>query len=158
MEKKKISDLTKSELEFLIETHTSINKILKSLSVNSNGSGAYRTLKAHCDKLGVIWPEYKNKGAFVFRETIPLMDILIENSTYQNRARLKQRLVREGILKYECYGEGCSVKGDWLGKKISLQLEHKNGINNDNRIENIQLLCPNCHSQTSTYSGKNLKK
>lgn len=45
-----------------------------------------------------------------------------------------------------------------MNKKITLQLDHINGINNDNRVENLRFLCPNCHSQTSTYTGKNTKK
>jgi 5-methylcytosine-specific restriction endonuclease McrA len=46
----------------------------------------------------------------------------------------------------------------WNEKEISLQLEHRNGIHTDNRLENLELLCCNCHSQTSTYAGKNMKK
>ena len=45
--------------------------------------------------------------------------------------------------------------GVWLDEPITLQLDHINGINNDHRIENLRILCPNCHSQTSTYAGKN---
>ena len=86
---------------------------------------------------------------------IPLSDILIENSNYTSNASLKIRLLREGLLKYHCYRCGIS---EWLGEKLSLQLEHKNGNHTDNRIENLCLLCPNCHSLTDTFAGKNINK
>ena len=84
-----------------------------------------------------------------------LDDILVENSKYSNLESLKRRLIKNKILVYEC--EICKVS-KWRGEKLSLHLDHKNGINNDHRIFNIRLLCPNCHSQTDTYSGKNNTK
>ena len=62
--------------------------------------------------------------------------ILVENSNYQNRSSLKKRLIREAKLEYKCYQ--CGGNDEWNGKKLSLQLNHKNGINNDNRIENLR--------------------
>ena len=81
-------------------------------------------------------------------------EILVENSSYTNRTRLKERLIKEKLLEYKC--SICQNNGIWLNKELTLQLDHINGINNDNRIENLRFLCPNCHSQTDTYSGKNL--
>lgn len=84
----------------------------------------------------------------------PLEDILCENSTF-TRYHLKQRLIEEEIFEYKC--SECGIT-EWNGKTISLQLDHINGVSDDNRLENLRLLCPNCHSQTDTFSGKRNKK
>lgn len=86
-------------------------------------------------------------------ESQPFDEILVENSAYLWNASLKKRLLKAGLLEYKCYH--CGIV-DWLGGKLSLQLEHKNGDHTDNRIENLCLLCPNCHSQTDTFAGKNI--
>lgn len=151
----KITDLEKKELIKLIDKFDNIHQILISLGVNTNGSGAYKTFKSHCLNLGVEIPKNKNKGKNNFGNKIPLKNILVEDSTYQNMGRLKKRLIDKGILEYEC--DKCQIK-NWLGGEITLQLDHINGINNDNRIENLRLLCPNCHSQTKTYAGRNTRK
>ena len=80
-------------------------------------------------------------------------DILVENSTYLNRTALKERIIKEKILEYKC--AICGNEGTWNGSPLTLQLDHINGINNDHRIENLRFLCPNCHSQTETFSGRN---
>jgi Zn finger protein HypA/HybF involved in hydrogenase expression len=82
-------------------------------------------------------------------------EIFIENSAYSRHA-LKKIIIQEKLLEYKC--ECCDNKGEWIGIKLVLQLDHKNGINNDNRLLNLRFLCPNCHSQTKTYAGKNNKK
>lgn len=83
---------------------------------------------------------------------IPLENILIENSNYLSRSSLKIRLFKEGLLKNQCYECGCQP--EWRGEKLALHLDHINGVSNDHRVENLRMLCPNCHSQTSTYSNK----
>ena len=66
---------------------------------------------------------------------------------------MKSRLIKEEILEYKC--ALCGNTGEWQGQSLTLQLDHINGINNDNRLKNLRLLCPNCHSQTKTFSGRN---
>lgn len=82
-----------------------------------------------------------------------LEEILVENSSYANISRLKQRLVNEGKMEYKC--QKCGIS-EWLGNPLTLQLDHINGVNNDHRLTNLRFLCPNCHSQTDTYAGKNI--
>jgi len=86
------------------------------------------------------------------RNRIPLEDILLRNSTYSNTWRIRSRLIHAGLKKAMC--EVCGLT-EWNGKQISLELNHINGDRFDHRIENLQLLCPNCHAQTPTYRGKN---
>jgi len=71
------------------------------------------------------------------------------------RKDVKKYLLKFNLLQWSC--SNCNNNGIWNGKKLSLQLEHKNGISNDNRLENLCFLCPNCHSQTDTFSGKKKK-
>lgn len=85
---------------------------------------------------------------------IPITELLKENSTYAgSTSTIKSRMIRDGLLTYECARCGIS---SWLGGPITLQLDHINGVNNDHRLENLRLLCPNCHSCTPTFAGKNI--
>ena len=70
--------------------------------------------------------------------------------------KLKNRLLSEGIKEYKCENPECGLS-EWHGKPIPLELHHINGDNTDNRLENLQILCPNCHAFTDNYSGKNQK-
>lgn len=81
-------------------------------------------------------------------------EVFIENSPI-SRHHVKKRLIERNIIPYKC--EHCDNIGEWNNKPLILQLEHKNGKNNDNRLENLTFLCPNCHTQTKTYAAKNRK-
>jgi hypothetical protein len=82
----------------------------------------------------------------------PLEEILVARSTYSNVGHLKRRLTRAGLLRAGCYVCGLT---EWLGRPLSLILDHANGLHYDNRLENLRLLCPNCNSQTDTFAGRN---
>lgn len=89
------------------------------------------------------------------RRTIPLDDLISgkHQKDYQGN-RYAERLIKAGYKEHKC--EKCGLT-EWLGKPIPLQLHHKNGDHCDNKLENVELLCPNCHVMTDTYGGKNVK-
>ena len=86
---------------------------------------------------------------------IPLSKILVLGSTY-NTTTLKERLYNEGLKERIC--EKCGQDENWHGEHMSLILDHINGINNDNRIQNLRIVCPNCNATLPTFSGKNVKR
>ena len=86
---------------------------------------------------------------------LPLEEMLVRNSPHGNN-HLKHRLLQEGVLKEKC--SECGQGSVWRGNPLILQLDHKNGDGRDNRLENLRLLCPNCHTQTPTWCGKKFKR
>lgn len=102
--------------------------------------------------------ELAEEGVYRKRMIKSMEEVLVENS-YYSRADLKKRLVSEGIKRYACEGKDCPLfsieQPSWAGKSITLHIDHLNGVSIDNRLENLRFLCPNCHSQTETYCGKN---
>jgi hypothetical protein len=97
-----------------------------------------------------------NKGrSFTLSNSVPLERILVENSDY-SRKSLKRRLLASGLVKNEC--SLCGLDGEWKGKKLIMVIDHINGICDDNRLENLRMVCPNCNSQLDTTTGKNRRK
>jgi len=79
----------------------------------------------------------------------PNSEIFVENSTYLNGYNLKKRLYEEGLKERKC--EKCGQDENWHGEHMSLILDHINGIHNDNRLENLRIVCPNCNATLSTH-------
>lgn len=152
-------DLSEQEILDIFARNFTIASILRELGLHGNGSGNYRTAHKLISKYNIDTSHFTGCAHLTgkshnYNPGLPIESILVENSTYSSTHTLKKRLVKSEILKDEC--AICNIS-HWLGQKLSLQLDHINGINNDNRIENLRLLCPNCHSQTSTFAGKNKK-
>jgi 5-methylcytosine-specific restriction endonuclease McrA len=143
-----------------INRNFSIRAVLKDLGLAPAG-GSYKLLHARVKKLGLDTSHFTGQAHMKGKNhtwaiKIPLEDILTENSHYNSNS-LRIRLIKEGLLLPQCSTSDCGVD-TWLGKPITLHLDHIDGDNTNNRIENLRLLCPNCHSQTSTYCGRNKGK
>lgn len=99
------------------------------------------------------WTDAVRRGVLIARARLrPLADVL---KTSNDRSHIKRRLLDAGILKNECSLCGLS---EWRGMRLSIQIDHINGVKDDFRIENLRMLCPNCHSQTATFGGRNAFK
>jgi DNA-binding CsgD family transcriptional regulator len=101
------------------------------------------------------WHAAKLRGDIVARgAAMPLGELLVLG-TPRGRFNIKRRLLLEGIKENRC--ERCGLT-HWLGSPLSLDLHHVNGDRHDNRVENLQLLCPNCHSLTKNFAGRNRRR
>ena len=155
---KKYPEFSKEEIEHIVKQCFTFSDVCRLMQRPTNSENL-RVIHKKLDTLNIDYSHFKGQGwnkgtSQPSHKKIPIEKILIENSTYQNTDRLKKRLISEGYKIHKC--EICGIT-QWNNKYIALQLHHINGISNDNRIDNLQILCPNCHSQTENYGSKNIK-
>lgn len=147
---------SKEYLEPIIKSSKSIKEVLEKMGLRAAG-GNYQVINKYA-KIHDIniehFIEHKKEFLKQLQNLIKkdLSEILIIESTFC-RTHLKERLYKEGLKKREC--ELCKQGEIWNDKKMSLILDHKNGVHNDNRIENLRIVCPNCNATLDTHAGKN---
>lgn len=146
--------MPKTELEILVKNSDSLKSILRYFNLQANSN--YKTLKARLKFENIDYSHMPKINRKLVRNGISLNEILVENSSYTNRNNIKKRLIEDKILINEC--AICKLSNTWQNKSLVFVLDHINGVNDDNRIENLRLLCPNCNSQTDTFAGRNNKK
>ena len=146
---------SKEELEKIINESKTFAEVMRKLGYSNNRGNSIKGMKEYFDSLGIDYSKYLNNFYAHSHPRNNIEDILVENSTYENIARLKIRLVNEGKMEYRC--AICNNKGIWNNKPLVLTLDHINGKHLDHRLENLRFLCPNCHAQTETFAGKNVK-
>ena len=151
----KINWKNKELVESVVKDSYCYRDVLRRLGLNSMG-GSNRTLRKWIDKHEIDishFNPYKNFAETLRkRNTIPFDEILEGKHPTYPRHRLKARLFEKGIKQNIC--EVCGQDGMWNSKKLKMQLDHINGINDDHRLKNLRMICPNCHTQTPTFSGK----
>jgi hypothetical protein len=144
----------------IYQSSSSLSEIASKLNLTIS-SGNFNNIKRRLTEVGCDIQELqlksKSKSLNALKcshasSKIPLDRILIIDSPYRDNRSLKKRLLEEQLIIHEC--SSCGIGPKWNEKELVLQLDHKNGINNDNRLINLRLLCPNCHSQTETFCGR----
>ena len=151
----KIYKLSDEQFVELLKKSSTISEVLFKLGYTVKGnSWGYSQVKRRMDDLNLDYSIFKGKSAVIKTNklnNVKKEDILKENCRHQ-RTVLRRYVIKNNLIPYKCAICGCT---EWQGKTLSLELDHINGVNNDNRLENLRFLCPNCHSQTSTYGSRN---
>ena len=150
----KIYKLSDEQFVELLKKSSTISEVLFKLGYTTKGnSWGYSQIKRRMTDLNLDYSIFKGKSYLANKKSdkISEQDILRENCKHQ-RTVLRRYIIKNNLIPYKCAICGCT---EWQGKTLSLELDHINGINNDNRLENLRFLCPNCHSQTSTYGSRN---
>jgi len=109
------------------------------------------TLWRRAKKLNLFWKDKKYRGIDNYSK-IPLIDILQGKHPDYQTFKLKNRLLKEKIKENKC--EICNIDS-WNNRSLTMQLDHIDGNSHNHRLENLRMICPNCHAQTETWCGKN---
>jgi hypothetical protein len=141
------------ELVAAVAASDSVSDVIRQLGYTPNG-GMHRMVLSYIRSAGLDTSHFTGtrwaRGRRLPKR--PLEEILVENSTYRGNSTLRRRLVEAGLLAAECAHCGLTT---WRGEQLPLHLDHINGDHTDNRLENLRILCPNCHALTDTWCGRN---
>jgi 5-methylcytosine-specific restriction endonuclease McrA len=150
-----LNKFSNEEIKNFLQDSYSLWEFCKKVGYVNKSSRVYKVVKNNLNERNIDlkdYPQISRKIGYTIKKTNE--EVFSENSSYE-RKDIKKRIIRENLLEYKC--EKCGIY-EWNKNPLSLQLDHINGINNDNRLENLRFLCPNCHSQTPTWGNKKRKK
>lgn len=154
----KIYECTDEQFVGLIKNSTNISEVLFKLGYSIKGnSWGFSQVRKRMDDLNLNASDFKGKSPMIEKnkENNLTTEMLFKENCKHNRNCLRRFIIKNNLLPYKCAICGTT---EWNGKTLSLELDHINGINNDNRLENLRFLCPNCHSQTTTYGSRNQQR
>ncbi len=150
------------KIENFIKNNYSYSNVLREMDLAPRGDN-FVTLKNFINENKISVEHFvintpsNYKMLNISKEERSVADVFKLNSNSKSQL-LREKISKYNLIEYKCAIVKCGNKGEWLGKKVTLALDHINGIWHDNRIENLRFLCPNCHAQTDTYVGKNSSK
>ncbi len=150
---------TEEQLRESAKKSTSVRQVLYYLGLKEAG-GNYAQIRKYLDFYKISTSHFTGPGwskglKGIGKPRIPLEKILVKNSTFQS-FKLKNRLFSAGIKQPKC--EECGWAEKSLNGYLPLELDHINGDHFDNRLENLRILCPNCHSLKPNHRGRNIGK
>jgi HNH endonuclease len=144
---------TKSQLRAAVASSRSYSEALRKVGLRPAG-GNHNTIKKYVQRWDIATDHFDLDAIHreaLRRPRIALSELLVEHSTY-HRGHLKRRLLAQGIKQSRC--ELCGQGDTWRGRPLALILDHINGVPDDNRLENLRIVCPNCAATLDTHCGK----
>lgn len=146
----------KENLEVIVRESINLTDALRKMGLRAAG-GNFKVLNKYIKLYNIDTSHHDENRRAQYndlhnKKLLPLNTLLVENCNY-NRVNLKRRLYQSGLKERVC--ELCGQNELWNGNKLSLILDHINGVHNDNRIENLRIVCPNCNATLDTHCGKN---
>lgn len=158
MEKKDSARWAKGRLQEAVFSSISISQVLTKLGLKPAGNN-YQQFHYYINQYGIDTSHFTgqgwHKGVRIPRTPMYALSELLVKDSYTTIHNLKRRLFSEGLKTPEC--EECGWKEKSEDGRIPIELDHINGDHLDNRIENLRILCPNCHSLKPTHRGSNIR-
>jgi 5-methylcytosine-specific restriction endonuclease McrA len=145
-------DIPDAELMTAVLECRSAAQVIKRFELPICGNN-YNRVQERVRRLGLDTSHWRRNRPYDGR---PVQDYLREGVVYLGRTKLKQRILKAGLLRNECYE--CGQGPEWCGRPLVLVLDHVNGVADDWRPENLRMLCPNCNAQQPTFGGRNATK
>lgn len=145
-----IDKYTKEELKQIVDNSNSISEVIIKLGYSTKSGGNSKTVKDRLKKYNISIEHFSTNG----RDKRTIENIFCENST-ASQATMRRWYEKGNYTEYKC--SICGQKPKWKGKDLTLILDHKNGKNNDHRIENLRWVCPNCNQQLETTGYKKMR-
>ena len=148
----KISD---KKFAKIVEDSISWSDVVEKCGLPRHAPGNIKTVRKRVIDDGLDYSHFTHKSKNGSKSKISSNELFVYGP-HRSAKTLRDRILKEKLIKYKC--KICKCKPEWMGKELTLELDHINGDRNDNRLCNLRFLCPNCHSQTDTYRSKNSKK
>jgi len=141
------------EFKEIVKKSYSYTQVAREIGVTNGGFCVTVKNRIRREKIDTSHFDPKRNHKKKYIEAYPFEEIFKKDSAYSNGSRLKKKLYDAGLKGEVC--ESCMIGPNWNNKRLVLQLDHINGVHNDTRVENLRILCQNCHSQTDTFCAKN---
>jgi 5-methylcytosine-specific restriction endonuclease McrA len=143
------------EFKKIILASTSCIEAMKTLGFKCVAGNARCTVKRRIQELGIDISHWSNNTKNAHAANKQSHEEYFAKGTYHSGGHTRTRILKYNLIPYAC--ALCGNKGEWQNKPLILQIDHINGDHTDNELNNLRFLCPNCHTQTDTFAGKNVK-